>query len=227
MKRLFALLLCAALAVPLAGCADTGAAQQDTPTLEEGSHGADATPFVRTDSMFAKTQEQETAESLNEPEQSDTYVYASWEEMLESIYEREGNFFLNNADLAEFHEWAQDEPRDFVIHAEPGVHGDERAEALRDENDVITDWAEYIRIMNEYDMQTAETFAALGCPTRVCTISSIEDGEEIQDYICIITVTPARLWELSGQVEELYYVERLWDSVKARFDETVWTSEGA
>ena len=49
----------------------------------------------------------------------------------------------------------------------------------------------------------------------------------MKDYVCIITVTPARLWELSGQVDGLYYVERLWDSVKERFDETVWTSEGA
>ena len=65
------------------------------------------------------------------------------------------------------------------------------------------------------------------CPVRVCAESSIEDGEEMKDYVCIITVTPARLWELSGQVDGLYYVERLWDSVKERFDETVWTSEGA
>ncbi len=225
MKRLFALLLCAALAVPLAGCADTGAARKDTPTLEEGSHGADETPFIRTDSYFSETQEREMAESQNAREQSDTH--ASWEEALEAIYEREGNFFLRDTDMEEFREYAQDEPRDFVIRSEPGADGDKRTEALRDENGVITDFNEYIRIHNEYDMRAAEVFAALGCPTRVCTISSIEDGEEIQDYICIITVTPARLWELSGQVEELYIVERLWDSVKARFDETVWTSEGA
>ena len=69
MRRLFALLLCAALAVQLAGCADTGAARKDTPTLEEGSHGADETPFIRTDSYFSETQEREMAESQNAREQ--------------------------------------------------------------------------------------------------------------------------------------------------------------
>lgn len=222
MRRLFALLLCAALAVPLAGCADTGTARQDTPTLEEGSHGADATPFVRTDSMFTKTQEWDTAESLNEPEQSDNQIYESWDE----IYKREGNFFLRRDDMEEFHEYPQDEPRNFVIHAEPGADGDKRMEAIS-EDGTITGMNERTRLRNEYVMQTAEVFAALGCPTRVCAVSSIEDGEEVQSYICIITVTPAQLWKLSGQVEGLYIVERLWDSVKARFDETVWTSEGA
>lgn len=226
MRRLFALLLCAALAVPLTGCADTRAARQDTPTLEEGSHGADETPFIRTDSYFSETQEREMAESQNEPEQSDNQIYESWDEVLEQIYKREGSFFLRRDDMEEFHEWAQDEPRDFVIHPEPGADGDKRTEAIS-EDGMITDMNEYTRLRNEYDMKTAETFAALGCPVRVCAESSIEDSEEMKDYVCIITVTPARLWELSGQVDGLYYVERLWDSVKERFDETVWTSEGA
>ena len=224
MKRLLALLLCAVLTVPLAGCA--GAARQTTPTLEEGSHSADETPFIRTDSYFSETQEREMAESQNAREQSDNQIYESWDEMLESIYKREGNFFLRKDDMEEFHEWAQDKPRDFVIHPEPGADGDKRTEAIS-EDGMITDMNEYTRIRNEYDMKTAETFAALGCPVRVCAESSIEDSEEMKDCVCIITVTPARLWELSGQVEGLYYVERLWDSVKERFDETVWTSEGA
>lgn len=224
MKRLLALLLCAVLTVPLAGCA--GMARQTTPTLEEGSHSADETPFIRTDSYFSETQEREMAESQNVREQSDNQIYESWDEVLESIYKREGNFFLRKDDMEEFHEWAQDEPRDFVIHPEPGADGDKRTEAIS-EDGMITDMNEYTRIRNEYDMKTAETFAALGCPVRVCAESSIEDGEEMKDCVCIITVTPARLWELSGQVDGLYYVERLWDSVKERFDETVWTSEGA
>lgn len=224
MKRLLALLLCAVLTVPLAGC--VGAARQTTPTLEEGSHGADETPFIRTDSYFSETQEREMAESQNALEQSDNQIYESWDEVLESIYKREGNFFLRKDDMEEFHEWAQDEPRDFVIHPEPGADGDKRMEAIS-EDGMITDMNEYTRLRNEYDMQAAETFASLGCPVRVCAESSIEDGEEMKDYVCIITVTPARLWELSGQVDGLYYVERLWDSVKERFDETVWTSEGA
>lgn len=161
-----------------------------------------------------------------EPEQSDNQIYESWDEVLEQIYKREGSFFLRRDDMEEFHEWAQDEPRDFVIHPEPGADGDKRTEAIS-EDGMITDMNEYTRLRNEYDMKTAETFAALGCPVRVCAESSIEDGEEMKDYVCIITVTPARLWELSGQVDGLYYVERLWDSVKERFDETVWTSEGA
>ena len=45
----------------------------------------------------------------------------------------------------------------------PGADGDERMAAISDENGAITDLNEYIRIRNEYDMQTAETFAALGC----------------------------------------------------------------
>lgn len=224
MKRLLALLLCAVLTVPLAGCA--GMARQTTPTLEEGSHGADETPFIRTDSMRSEPSGQETEESWNEPEQSDNQIYESWDEVLEQIYKREGNFFLRKDDMEEFHEWAQDEPRDFVIHPEPGADGDKRTEAIS-EDGMITDMNEYTRLRNEYDMKTAETFAALGCPVRVCAESSIEDSEEMKDYVCIITVTPARLWELSGQVDGLYYVERLWDSVKERFDETVWTSEGA
>ena len=211
-------LLAAAITVLLTGCADTGAARQDTPTLEEGSHGADAAPFIRTDSMFAE----EPGQGMD-----DTHAYASWEEVLEALYAREGSFFLRENDMEEFRRWAQDEPREFVIHPEPGTDGDERMAAISDENGAITDLNEYIRIRNEYDMQTAETFAALGCPVRVCAASGIENGEEVSGYICIITVTPARLWELSGQVEGLYTVERLWDSVKARHDETVWTSEGA
>ena len=176
--------------------------------------------------MRSEPSGQETEESRNEPEQSDNQIYESWDEVLEQIYKREGSFFLRRDDMEEFHEWAQDEPRDFVIHPEPGADGDKRTEAIS-EDGMITDMNEYTRLRNEYDMKTAETFASLGCPVRVCAESSIEDGEEMKDYVCIITVTPARLWELSGQVDGLYYVERLWDSVKERFDETVWTSEGA
>lgn len=44
MKRLFAFLLCFALAV-LCAC---GASRADAPTLAEGSHAAAETPFVRT-----------------------------------------------------------------------------------------------------------------------------------------------------------------------------------
>lgn len=281
MKRLIIILLCALMPLTaLTGCEGQEAPAQ-VPTLEENSHSAEEVPFIRTDSFTSPREEAGTTEEVE--------TYSSYEELLESMYVREGGFFFKAGEREEISTWPQDEERDFVFYPKPGEYGDERLERQRQMENLIEDnnrlymdclsgnppegdytvkpeeypefmsqgslptddleklpreWFEnqrlivdYFaneydaglrsRIRNEYIMAEAEYFASLGLPVQVYAKDDLSDGQEISTYICVVTLTPRRLLELSGEAEGLYTVEQLFDRVKTSHHRPVWTSEGA
>lgn len=83
-------------------------------------------------------------------------------------------------------------------------------------------WQDYLDIRNEYELRSAELFTAAGCTCEVRSSTDIYDGQKETSYICIVTATPAQLWEISGQMENMYFIEQLYKTVDARFDTRVW-----
>ena len=83
----------------------------------------------------------------------------------------------------------------------------------------------YRRLDNEYALAAAQEFAAQGCSAQVRCMTNKSDGVEYSADICVISITPERLWELSETMDGLYFIEQLYDGVSQRFDTVVWSSE--
>lgn len=68
----------------------------------------------------------------------------------------------------------------------------------------------------------AELFSEAGCDAVVRRQTTLENGEESYDYLCVVTLTPERLWELSNTMDFLFLAEQLYPEVDGRFDAVVW-----
>lgn len=88
------------------------------------------------------------------------------------------------------------------------------------------DYVQILAIYNVYAMNTAKTFAELGCKAEVRRYSAVVDGGVSNSDICFVTTTPEHLWEISDKVEPLCLVEDVSDALRLRFDSVVWSSEG-
>lgn len=217
-----ALLLCAAL---LSGCAS----EAEESTAAWPTHEPGATPYVRL--MPSEGELRAQAEATEQEPQE----YGSPQELLRSLYDEVGSFYIKSDEREMFLELPQDEPFSFVAHVFPDYGSDPRLQELSDklngesvesEEAALERWSALMELENqlyrEYTIRTAEEFAAQGCDCEVRVLRSDEYGIDFEGYICIVTATPERLWELSGTMERLYHIEQLYDSVDRRFTETVW-----
>ena len=81
-------------------------------------------------------------------------------------------------------------------------------------------------IYNEYEQKSCAEFAAAGCACEVRAYTEVDGGAEVTHYICIVTLTPARLWELSADESgEMYLIEPLYPAVAGRFSQLICTGE--
>jgi len=117
----------------------------------------------------------------------------------ESIYARFGNFYAKDWELDMFRALPQDVPYDFVPHTPP--FGLDEGEAMR-----------MARLFDGLD----------GCEAKVIAMHQITDGLDDWGYLTVVTMTPARLFELSETLEETFMFEQFYESVRERFDIDYW-----
>lgn len=119
----------------------------------------------------------------------------SWDD----IFARFGSFSARKEELALFRSLPQDEPYAFVPHSDR-FELDE-GEALR----------------------MAELFDALeGVEARVIAMRTVVGGAPAWDFLTVVTMTPARLFELSEELGEHFLFEQFYESVRLRFDIDYW-----
>lgn len=280
------MLFCCALrwCVPLGGCARTeklALAQSDVPTLEEGSHGANEMPVIRTGDTANAQLAPDAAENTPGEESM------SGEEFLQSIYANVGSLYFKESELEAFRALDPAAEYTFMVQDYFGAQRDERLARYNEMNtlqwemeqlyqkaelgetpagehdfdrsvytfvdntfmneDVLSrlprewfdneqmltdyfateyDLSEILSVRNEYARKTAEAFAALGYKTEVrqYTGSVMEQGTHTD--ICIVTVSPEKLWDLGEKAETAYLVEDFTSTLRERFDSVIWSSEG-
>ncbi len=122
-------------------------------------------------------------------------VTITWDD----LYARFGRFHARTEELELFRSLPQDEPYDFVPHSD-------RFEL--DEGEA---------------MRMARLFDALeGVEARVIAMHTLENGAPDWGFLTVVTMTPARLFELSEELEEHFMFERFYESVRLRFDIDYW-----
>lgn len=115
------------------------------------------------------------------------------------IYEQFGHFYAKKDELEMFRELPQEEPYSFVPHSPRDVLDEGEA------------------------MRTAKLFDALdGCEARVIALHQIVDGLDDWGFLTVVTMTPARLFELSEELDENFMFEQFYSSVEKRFDIAYW-----
>ena len=133
------------------------------------------------------------------PETQEGEVFESMEDLWNSIYERFGHFYSKKDELEMFRELPQDVPYSFVPHSPR----------------FVLDEGEAMRMAKLFDAQD-------GVEARVIAMHSIVDGLDDWGFLTVLTMTPARLFELSEEIEELYSFEQFYPQVEERFDIAYW-----
>ena len=139
------------------------------------------------------------AEDFPKAEEAETVVFESIEDLWGHLYTQFGHFYAKSDELEMFRNLPQDEPYPFVPHS---------VRFELDEGEA---------------MRMARYFGALdGVDARVIAQHTLQDGLEIWDYLTVVTMTPARFFELSEEAGEPFSFEQLYDGVRERFDVDYW-----
>ena len=125
--------------------------------------------------------------------------FESIEDMWSHFHEKIGRFYVRGEELEMFRNLPQDVPYPFVPHS---------VRFELDEGEA---------------MRMARTFDALdGVDARVIAQHTLLDGQDDWGYITVVTMTPARFFELSEEAGEPFSFEQLYDGVRERFDVDYW-----
>ena len=115
------------------------------------------------------------------------------------FHEKFGRFYARGEELEMFRALPQDEPYPFVPHS------------VRFE----LDEGEAMRMARYFD-------ALDGVEARVIAQHTLLDGLDDWGYLTVVTMTPARFFELSEEAGEPFSFEQLYDGVRERFDVEYW-----
>ena len=139
------------------------------------------------------------AEDFPKNEEEEPVVYKSIEDLWGHLYTQFGHFYAKSDELEMFRNLPQDEPYPFVPHS---------ARFELDEGEA---------------MRMARYFDALnGCEAKVIAQHTLQDGLDTWDYLTVVTMTPARFFELSEEAGEPFSFEQLYAGVRERFDVDYW-----
>lgn len=139
------------------------------------------------------------AEDFPKAEEAETVVFESIEDLWGHLYTQFGRFYARDEEYEMFRNLPQDEPYAFVPHS------------VRFE----LDEGEAMRMARYFD-------ALDGCEARVIAQHTLQEGLDDWGYLTVVTMTPARMFELSEQTEEMFLFEQLYDGVRERFDVDYW-----
>ena len=138
-------------------------------------------------------------DSAVQEDQAEPVVYESIEDMWAHFHEKFGRFYAKSDELEMFRNLPQDEPYPFVPHS------------VRFE----LDEGEAMRMARYFD-------ALDGVDARVIAQHTLFEGLDTWDYMTVVTMTPARFFELSEEAGEPFSFEQLYDGVRERFDVEYW-----
>ena len=138
-------------------------------------------------------------DSAVQEDQAEPVVYESIEDMWGHFKTRFGRFYARDEELEMFRALPQDKPYPFVPHS------------VRFE----LDEGEAMRMARYFD-------ALDGVDARVIAQHTLLDGQDDWGYITVVTMTPARFFELSEEAGEPFSFEQLYDGVRERFDVDYW-----
>lgn len=125
--------------------------------------------------------------------------FESIEDMWGHFYTQFGCFYARDEELEMFRNLPQDKPYSFVPHS---------ARFELDEGEA---------------MRMARYFDALeGVDARVIAQHTLFEGLDDWGYLTVVTMTPARFFELSEKAGEPFMIEQLYDGVRERFDVDYW-----
>ncbi len=229
MKKTIWLLLSAVLL--LCGCS----ARQSEGPSPWPSHSPEATPYVRLENEAATGP---TAEAN---------VQASYQDTLRALYEKEGRFYFKDWELEMFKALPPDEPYRFAVYLEPLWSTDDRLpenspefiELLYDKTVTQEELAEKGKELGmytqehytlrseinlEYALKAAKAFADAGCESEVKYSETVQNGFSYTSYLAIVSTTPARLFELSSQMDDLYFIEQLYELADHNHNVLYWSS---
>ena len=133
------------------------------------------------------------------PEPAQTETAESMEDVWDAIYERFGNFYAKKDEVELFRSLPQEEPYSFVPHSER----------------FVLDEGEAMRMARLFGTQE-------GVDARVIAMQQIVDGLDDWSYLTVLTMTPARLFQLSEELKESFMIEQFWPAVEERFDIAYW-----
>lgn len=139
-----------------------------------------------------------TAEEHPMPEPEPTQ-FESIDDMWAHFYTKFGRFYSRDEEYELFRSLPPDEPYSFVSHSERSG----------------LDEGETMRMAQLFDRQE-------GVEARVLAMHSISSGLDDWSFLCVIETTPARLFELSEEMDETFMFERFYDAVRERFDIPYW-----
>ena len=139
------------------------------------------------------------AEDFPKAEEAETVVFESIEDLWGHLYTQFGRFYARDEEYEMFRNLPQDEPYPFVPHS------------IRFE----LDEGEAMRMARYFD-------ALDGCEAKVIAQHTLQDGLDTWDYLTVVTMTPARFFELSEEAGEPFSFEQLYDGVRERFDVDYW-----
>jgi hypothetical protein len=125
--------------------------------------------------------------------------FNSIEELWSSIYEEFGHFYAKKDELEMFRSLPQDEPYSFVPHS---------ARFTLDEGEAMR----MARLFDELE----------GCEVKVIALHQLVDSLDDWGFLTVVTMTPARLFKLSEELDETFMFEQLHDGVRERFDIDYW-----
>lgn len=133
------------------------------------------------------------------PKAEETVVFESIEDLWGHLYTQFGRFYAKSDELEMFRNLPQDKPYPFVPHS---------ARFELDEGEA---------------MRMARFFDALdGVDARVIAMHQLVEGLDDWGYLTVVTMTPARFFELSEEAGEPFMIEQLYDGVRERFDVDYW-----
>lgn len=139
------------------------------------------------------------AEDFPKAEEAETVVFESIEDLWGHLYTQFGRFYARDEEYEMFRSLPQDEPYPFVPHS------------VRFE----LDEGEAMRMARYFD-------ALDGVDARVIAMHQLVEGLEDWGYLTVVTMTPARFFELSEEAGEPFSFEQLYDGVRERFDVDYW-----
>lgn len=139
------------------------------------------------------------AEDFPKAEEAETVVFESIEDLWGHLYTQFGHFYARDEEYEMFRNLPQDEPYAFVPHS------------VRFE----LDEGEAMRMARYFD-------ALDGCEARVIAQHTLQEGLEDWGYLTVVTMTPARFFELSEEAGEPFMIEQFYDGVRERFDVDYW-----
>ena len=139
------------------------------------------------------------AEDFPKAEEAETVVFESIEDLWGHLYTQFGRFYARDEEYEMFRNLPQNEPYSFVPHS------------VRFE----LDEGEAMRMARYFD-------ALDGCEARVIAQHTLQEGLDDWGYLTVVTMTPARFFELSEEAGEPFSFEQLYDGVRERFDVDYW-----